>query len=138
MRTRLVLILWLIGLIFPMAWLGRFSTSYRSIFNTIFGPEWVHVVMHLALFTVLGIFLGASIRLNLDRGGIMLILAIVFGVGVLQESFQLFSQGIDPFYSVAQARAGFDLGVDLAGGLLGLGILVTYKSKLAGFIEFRR
>jgi len=131
MRTRLGLILWLLGLLFPLAWLRQFSTAYRRSFDVIFGPEWVHVILHVALYAVLGILLGRVLRISLDRGGILLVLAIVFGTGILQEFFQLFSQGIDPFMRTAQARAGFDLGVDLAGGLLGLGVLALYKNKLA-------
>ena len=54
MRAKLWLAIWLIGLLFPLAWLGRFSTAYRRVFNALFGPEWMHVGMHFALETFYG------------------------------------------------------------------------------------
>jgi VanZ family protein len=138
MRKRLGLILWLVGLLFPLGWLGHFSVTYQRAFDAVFSPEWVHVGMHAGLYFVLGILLAHTLRVNTDWQGVLLVMGIILGVGVLQELFQLFSQGIDPFQSVAQARAGFDLSVDLAGGLLGLGVLAFYKNKPARLNELDR
>jgi VanZ family protein len=139
MRTRLGLFLWLLGLLFPMAWLGRLSVTYRSVFDAVFGPEWVHVVMHAALYFVLAILLARVLRMPLDWRGVWLIMAIVLGVGILQEFFQLFGQGVDPLQRAAQFGACFDLGVDLAGSLLGLSVLVLFKkNRSTRFMELQR
>ena len=138
MRTRLGLILWLVGLIFPLGWLGHFSATYRRAFDAMFGPEWVHVVMHAGLYFVLGILLAHAIRLSMDWRGVLLVTAIILGVGIIQEFLQLFSQGGHPLERIAQLRAGFDLGVDLASGLLGLGVLTLYRNKLVGLNELGR
>lgn len=58
-------------------------------------------------------------------------LAVVFAIGVLQETIQVASQGIELFLSSTMARAGFDLLTDLIGGFLGLAAywLLQIKKK---------
>lgn len=48
-RKHALLFLWLAGILFPMAWLTRFSATYGRLFGRVFNPLWVHVLMH-ALF----------------------------------------------------------------------------------------
>ena len=129
MRARFGLLVWLIGLLFPLAWLGNFSTSYRRGFDAVFGPEWVHIVMHTALFAGLSILLAIVLDLRLHRWGVLIVLSLTLGVAILQESIQLFSQGAAFSQAKALSRAIFDLGIDLLGSLLGLGALYLFRFK---------
>ena len=120
LRSRLVLLLWLLGILFPMAWLGRFSPAYRRTFEAIFAPEWMHWFTHALLFGGLAALFVLVLRLNPDRKTTWMVIALTLSAGVLQESFQAFSQG-----SFSLSGSVFDLGVDLVGGLLGLLIYST-------------
>jgi hypothetical protein len=109
-RARLVLLLWLVGILFPMAWLGRFSPAYRRAFDSIFAPDWMHWIMHALLFGGLVALFFIILRLNLDHKMAWIALALGLGVGCLQETFQALSQG-----SFSLAGSVFDLWVDLGG-----------------------
>jgi hypothetical protein len=114
----LLLVLWLLGILFPMAWLGNFSTSYRRVFNAIFTPEWMHWLMHAALYAGLVILLVGGFRLPLDRRTVLFVLAVVLLVGLIQEGMQLFSA-----VQIVSWNSLFDLGVDLIGAGIGLGLV---------------
>jgi VanZ family protein len=114
----LFLIFWLLGILFPMAWLGKFSARYQQIFNAIFAPEWMHWLMHAALYAGLAILLVLVFGLPLTRRTVALVLGIVLLVGLIQEGMQLFS-GVQ----VVSWNSLFDLGVDLAGAGIGLGVV---------------
>ncbi|MCX6035450.1 MAG: hypothetical protein NTV38_10830 [Chloroflexi bacterium] len=49
MRNRLRLILWRLGILFPMAFLGTIWPAFGHLFNTVFAPGWMHVIMHTFL-----------------------------------------------------------------------------------------
>jgi hypothetical protein len=121
MRSRLVLLLWLVGILFPMAWLGRFSPTYRRAFDAIFAPAWMHWFTHALLFGVLAALFVIVLRINLDRKTTWIGFALVLGVGFFQETFQVLSGG-----SFSLAGSVIDLGVDLMGGLLGLGVVYVF------------
>ena len=144
MRKALVLVVWLVGIMFPAAWLGQFSTVYRGAFNRVFGPEWTHVFMHMLIYGVLCILLLATIwqasglapvfqnRPDERAGGIDHRLAfkltgVVLAVGTIQESLQWISQGVVPWQGVALSASLFDLGIDLTGGLLGAGMVLVWR-----------
>jgi hypothetical protein len=116
MRKRIWLWLWIAGILFPMAWLGRFSTGFRRAFDALFGPLWVHILMHAGLFAVLGILIGAQLRRK--KNGLRLALFAMLLVGLLQEGLQSLSAG-----RILPAGSLFDLGIDLAGGLIGVAII---------------
>jgi hypothetical protein len=129
MRLRLALFLWALGILFPLAWLGRFSTAYRQVFDTIFGPGWMHVLMHLALFAGLGMLLLAALKPSLDRWALLKVGLALLLVGALQEGFQTLSQGASLASAVVLRNAAFDLGVDLTGGLAGLLLAAFYMLR---------
>jgi hypothetical protein len=114
-----------------MAWLGRFSQGFRQAFDAVFSPLWVHLLMHAGLFAVLAVLL--TFQLHRFSGPnrrmlVLLVLGVVLGVGLLQEGFQSFSNGV-----LLPGAAAFDLGVDLAGGLLGFVIAqgsAAYRYKI--------
>lgn len=113
-----LLLFWLLGILFPMAWLGNFSSNYRQTFNAIFAPEWMHWLMHAALYAGLAILLVLVFDLSLTRRTVLLVWGIVLLVGLIQEGMQLFS-GVQ----VVSWNSLFDLGVDLIGASMGLGVV---------------
>ena len=122
-RKVLVLLVWLLCMLFPMAWLGRFSLAYRRLFDTLFGPEWMHIVMHLILFAGLAILWLVIFKPRSLRA-ILLLVGVVLLVGSLQEIFQMISGGTRQGYLPAAVRfSAFDLLVDLTGAFLGLGLV---------------
>jgi hypothetical protein len=128
----LVLGIWLVGIVFPAIWLRQFSNTYRQIFDSLFGPEWVHIVMHLAIYAVLGILLMVVFRLPSTRKGLLQLALFILIAGVLQETFQAASQDVSLFQASILSAAAFDWVIDLSGGLLCFIILAlarTLKSK---------
>lgn len=114
----LFLIFWLLGILFPMAWLGNFWGGYRQVFNVLFAPEWMHWLMHAVLYAGLAVLLVLVFGLPLTRRTVALVLGIVLLVGLIQEGMQLFS-GVQ----VVSWNSIFDLGVDLIGAGIGLGVV---------------
>ena len=121
MKRYFVLLAWLIGILLPMAWFGRFSESYRQLFDTVFGPSWMHVVTHAILFAVLAYLLTTIVRTPVGKQGygrvmIVVIIATLL-IALLQELIQLGYKGRAFGYAEV-----FDLGVDMAGVCLGLAL----------------
>ncbi len=113
---RLLLILWIVFTIFPLAIIGRFSAPFMRGFNSIFGPVWVHVVMHAALFCGLILLLLVGLRLRPGWRAVGAAILAIFVVAALQEGLQALSQGV--FYLSGSLE---DLAVDLLGGAIGYG-----------------
>ncbi len=113
MKRNLFLILWILGILMPMAWLVRPSPMAYRLFNTLFSPAWMHIVMHTLLFAVLGALLIQRLSGTFARR-IGFTLALVLGAAILQEGFQLLSR-----QTVLHPDNLFDIGVDMLGGLLG-------------------
>lgn len=74
----------------------------------------MHVVMHFSLYAVLAV-LGAHVLLMRGKN-VLWAFGVVVLAGVLQEGLQVVTQGGWPGWGAEL----FDLGVDLAGGILGL------------------
>lgn len=129
MRVRcLFLLFWLAGILFPAIWLGQFSASYREMFNWIFGPEWMHIFMHLLLYAILaGVLLSALHLFN--HLGVVKLFVLILVVGMLQESFQAFSQGLSLWHPAVLRAAFFDVCIDLSGALLGLALFYFWQIR---------
>jgi len=114
---RVLLLFWVVGILFPFAWLSRYSASYQAVFDYIFGSTAAHVLMHTFLFGVLAYLLGVYFvgERPTRRKQLSLLLAAVVGVAVLQEGFQLLVQARFPGWPEL-----FDLGVDIGGAILGM------------------
>ena len=112
-----ILILWLVGMIFPVNWLRRVSPTFRQHYDPLVPLEWVHIVMHTLLFVVLTLLLIYVFQLPLNRRTVLIVLGTLLAVGIFQEILQLQTKN-RPFmwYEV------YDLAVDLAAGVLGLGL----------------
>jgi len=117
MHKRFILVFWLFCIIFPMAWLGRFSPRYQGFFNKLFSPEWIHWVMHAAIYAGLTLLVMFAFDLAPSRGTLGIIFSVVLITGIVQESLQLFS-GVQ----VLRWNTFLDLIVDSVGALLGYGL----------------
>ena len=101
-----------------MAWLGNFSQQYRQAFNALFAPEWMHWLMHAALYAGLTVLLVLVFDLSLNRRTALLVFGIVLLVGLIQEGMQLLS-GVQ----IVSWNSLLDLGVDLIGAGIGFGVV---------------
>jgi hypothetical protein len=124
MRTRLVLFLWILGILFPLAWLGHFSLAYRRVFDTVFGSVWMHVLMHSGLFAGLVILLVIALRLPNITQTFWIALCVILLVGVLQETFQALTNS---YFSLP--GAALDMGVDLFGGMVGFSLTKLIRGR---------
>lgn len=119
MRKHVILLLWILGILFPMAWLTHFSSVYGHLFEHLFNPLWTHVLMHAFLFAVLAYLLAHHMerRTAMTPGSrvVLGVLALVLAITLLQEGIQLLykarSPGVDEL---------LDVGIDVAGGSLGV------------------
>lgn len=113
---RIALALWVLGIIFPMAWFAHTNHNLDLAFDRTFSPGWVHVVMHLLLFFVLGA--GVVYLLRRRKGAWLEAVVVILIVAVLQEGFQLMAAGmVEPALGEV-----FDVGIDLVGGGAGIGV----------------
>lgn len=118
-RKPVVLFLWIIGILFPMAWPTRFSALYNRAFEHLFNPLWAHVLMHAFLFAILAYLLARHmtnrVAVTPGRSVVLGVLVAVLVIALLQEGFQL-------FYKARPAGADevLDVVIDLAGGSLGV------------------
>ncbi len=123
MKRNLFLVFWIVGILMPMAWLVRPSPVAYRIFNTLFSPAWMHILMHSLLFAVLGALLMQRLSGTPARR-IGLTLTLVLAAAILQEGFQLLSR-----QSVLHPDNLFDIGVDMLGGLLGVLAVLTVRKR---------
>ena len=127
MKRNLILIFWIFGILFPMGWFIRVSPVGYRLFNGIFSPQWMHIVMHSLLFAVLGALLMQSLFGRLAKGiSVGVVLALVFGVAVLQEGIQLFSER-----RFLHGDNFFDIGVDMFGGVIGVLLALGFRRIVA-------
>jgi VanZ family protein len=117
MRSRIWIVLWIVGILFPMEFLARLWPAFGSIFNPIFSPDWMHIIMHSLLYAMLA-FLLAQVVHPVSRKAILILVGLGLLVGCLQEALQLFSAGAWPGWPPEI----LDLCVDLAGTLIGISI----------------
>lgn len=119
MRKRLIMLLWLLGILLPMAWFTRFSAMYSRLFQSVFSPLWMHVLTHAFLFAVLAYLLASFVtpRMSLvtRKHVTLVILALVLVVALTQEGLQLLYKSRPPGLDEL-----FDLGVDLVGASVGM------------------
>lgn len=123
MKRNLFLVFWIVGILMPMAWLVRPSPVAYRIFNTLFSPAWMHILMHGLLFAVLGALLMQRLSGTPARR-VGLTLTLVLAAAILQEGFQLLSR-----QSVLHPDNLFDIGVDMLGGLLGVLAVLTVRKR---------
>jgi hypothetical protein len=110
MRSRFWILIWILGILFPMAFLGRLWPPFGRFFNVLFAAERTHILMHLFLYAVLAFLLAQRIR-PVSAKAILMLLGLAIAVGILQEGLQwLTIQG-----EIGWSASAFDLLVDLGG-----------------------
>jgi VanZ family protein len=125
-NLRILTILWIIGILFPMAFLGKLWPSFGSVFDAIFEPNWMHILMHGLLYAIFGFLLTLWVKPTSIKA-VFLLLGLSLLVGILHESLQLLTAHLWP----GLLPELFDLGVDLAGAAFGIGIgLVVLRRKV--------
>jgi VanZ family protein len=116
MRSRVwLVVLWISGILFPMVLLAGIWPSFGRLFNALFAPTWVHVVMHAFLYAVLAVIFCQWFPPNSIRS-VLTVLGLALLVGILQETLQLAVQGIWPGWKAEL----FDLLVDAGGAAMGM------------------
>lgn len=119
-----LILLWLIGILFPMAFLGSRWPALGAVFESVFAPNWMHLLMHGFLYAVLGLLLALGLRPVCARHFFMLA-GLVLLVACLHEALQLWTAGMWPGWSPEL----YDLLVDLAGAALGVGIWKIWQRR---------
>ena len=112
----------MVGILFPLGWLGNFSASYRRAFNAAFGAETIHVVMHFILYMSLVVIGFWAFKPHMALCSLVTSSALVLSIGLAQELFQAWSN--DHFLLRPLA---YDIGVDLTGGFMGLALVAAWK-----------
>lgn len=129
MRKRLIILLWLLGILLPMAWFTRFSVMYSRLFQSVFSPLWMHIRTHAFLFAVLAYLLASFVTTRMSlvtrKRVTLVILALVLVTALTQEGFQLLYKSRSPDMDEL-----FDLGVDLVGA--NVGVLVFWRRSTGG------
>ncbi|MRR28745.1 hypothetical protein EG834_00045, partial [bacterium] len=102
----IILVILLLGILFPFAALSQGSGEYASVFNFVFNSLLSHILMHMVLFGGLAwIVMGFTSkrptwqRVSLSLGSVLL-------VGILQEIIQMVSVGV---FNIGASL--FDLGI---------------------------
>jgi hypothetical protein len=114
MRSRIWLVLWIVGILFPMAFLGKAWPGFGKVFNATFSSVWSHVLMHTMHYAGLGFLLTQWLPPASPRS-IFILVGLSLLVGCLHEGLQLATAGIWPGWKPEV----FDLGVVWSGQLSG-------------------
>jgi hypothetical protein len=118
MRSRIWLVLWIVGILFPMAFLGRLWPAFGQGFNFVFASDVTHIIFHTFLYAVLAILLGQWIR-PVSLASRLKIFGLTFLVGFLHEGLQILLAGQWPGWPAEL----LDISVDLFGAALGLALV---------------
>ena len=108
-----------------MGWLAGRSATYGRWFDVLFGPEWVHILMHMALFAGLAFLLLLVIGKPVDWRVVLIVIAAGLIVGLFQEGLQIISR--TSWGAKTLLLSLYDLGIDLLGVALGLGIAACFQ-----------
>lgn len=113
MKKRILLIVLLLGILFPFAATARGSGGYAAAFNRVFDSLASHILMHAALFAALS-WLAMSFFPRKTPGQKFLIsLACVLAVALAQETIQAVSVHYFGLWGILS-----DLGVDIGAGMI--------------------
>ncbi|KAF0109252.1 MAG: hypothetical protein FD146_296 [Anaerolineaceae bacterium] len=116
-HPRTWILLWIIGIFFPLAFLGKLWPDFGKFFSAVFAPAWTHILMHGLLYAVLGFLLAKWIPPSSVRS-VSGLLGLSLLVGILHEGVQILAAGAWPGWTAEL----LDLSVDLAGACLGLAL----------------
>ena len=132
MNRKTLLLVWLLGILAPMAWIAHHIPGYDALFEFVFGPAWMHWVSHTFLFGVL-VFLLLTL---LTPGGEMrwsrvaIALGVVLAAALLQEAIQLAYK-----HRAWGGDEWFDLGVDMIGAWIGVAAWFAFNRRGHGLLS---
>jgi len=124
MRSRLWIVLWVIGILFPMGFLAGAWKPFGRLFDRAFAAGWSHILMHGFLYLILALLLAQWIQPDSLKAA-LLVLALAIGIGCLQEGLQWVMIKAEVDWSAS----AFDLMIDSAGTLLGLAAAHLWASR---------
>jgi len=125
MRSRIWLILWITGILFPMAFLGRVWPAFGKWFDPFFASGLTHIIFHSFLYAVLAILIGQWIS-PVSWNAWLKILGLILLIGSLHEGIQVTFAGLWPGWTAEL----LDLSVDFCGAVLGLTLKTIYSLRL--------
>jgi hypothetical protein len=119
----LKLFLWVALLLFPLNWLRGTSYIVDKAISPIIDFEWVHIVMHLIIYSILTLLIIKQFGFPKTLSAWSIFICGILLIAILQEELQLITK--DRSFGIPE---WFDLGVDGIG--VGFGILFyRYKSR---------
>jgi hypothetical protein len=127
MRSRFWILLWIFGILFPVAFLGSLWPPFGRVFNALFAAGWTHIAMHAFLYAVLAFLLAQWIR-PVSARAVLTLLGLAAGIGCFQEGLQWLTIKSE----IGWSASAFDLMVDSAGTLLGLLVAWRWSSRRPG------
>ena len=127
MRSRFWILFWILGILFPMASLGRLWPSFGRLFNALFAAEWTHWIMHTFLYVILVVLLAQWIR-PVSAKALLSLLGLAVVIGCFQEGLQWLTAKS----AIGWSASAFDLVVDLGGALIGWAAAVLWSTRRPG------
>ena len=110
-QATIILVILMLGILFPFAALSQLYSGYAVVFNFIFNSLFSHILMHMVLFGGLSWIVMNFVSKRPMKQIILMCLGSVLLVGMIQEIVQMVSVGV---FNIGASL--FDLGIDLAGG----------------------
>jgi hypothetical protein len=124
-KQKILLMVWLVGILVPLHWLERFVSNLRQVYWMLTGSEPVHVIGHLILFSGLVILILQVFQLPLNKRTAIWLILLVLVMGLGQEYFQLQVKGRAFGWPEV-----FDLSVDLTAGAVGWAVYQYYQRNV--------
>ena len=107
---------WALLIVLPAAWIVRINPNLDRWFNTFFAPEYMHIILHILLFLVLGfVFPWVIFENQKTSKALLFTLLLVFILACFQEFFQLVvnqkpinhNEFFHLFFDLSASGAGF-------------------------------
>lgn len=122
-KSKIFITLWILLILTPFVGLSKMTPQIDVFMNQTLSAEWIHVVAHFMIFSVLGFFFPKTLfrQKNILRQYVLSML-LLLTIAMLQEIFQLMikARGFD-------LNELFDLGVDLGSGTIGFIVFVILR-----------
>ena len=115
-RRILILLVWMAGILFPVAGFFGLFPGGKEWFDARTSSEALHIGAHLALFAGLVLLLAFTLRWRFRWMTVIATYAIGLMFAFVQEGMQVLAIGYPRFTSAEY----FDLGIDLLGVSLGI------------------
>lgn len=75
----------MLGILFPVAWVVRFSPASNRVIEAILAPDWMHVLMHAGLYTGLGVLMVFALKMPAEWEALPKAIGVVSAVGAARS-----------------------------------------------------